>query len=224
MQPITHDLRPHGDVSALGVAVEKHMPLHVRYSAGEMVCQIDSYVAGVHIVHSGVVSDRAAGPDGTISRSCILGSGDLLGLEVLRTHGGTLAASQLRALTDTELHFLRTDEFRQMLADDAAFARAVMDRFASQYFRIQRAMLHAGSDKTALCHLLARLGSACGHVTEDGRASLPQEIDRATLCDLAGLSPRQLQRLKPAIPSLRIATSCITFDMHDVTCRLTASP
>lgn len=214
MDPRTHDLRQ--DRDRLAAAVDRQTSLHVRYSAGEMVCQTDSYVAGVHIIHCGAVSDRVVHPGSKACPSCILGPGDLLGMEVLLARGGTVASSQLRALTDTELHFLQAEEFRRMLAEDAVLAHEVIGCIASQYFRMQQVMLHAGSDEAALGHLLVQLAWACGCIMDDQRVILPHQIDRALLCELAGLTPRRLRRVLSAIPSLTLAPSRIAFNMHDV--------
>ncbi len=202
----------------------EHAALHVCYAAGEMICQIGSYVAGIHFIRSGAVSNRVATVESGSSRSCILGPGDLIGLEVLSGYPDALSMSQLRALTDVGLHFLPTAELREVLDENAAVARCVMERLASQHFRLQRLLDVTASDEDVICHLLLQLGTACGCVTESGRVTLPQPVDRTALCDLSGLSPRRFRRVLDNVSGLRIGNAGVSFDPENVRRRLQRSP
>ena len=213
MPQLQHGLLQNTDGAA---ALVEHASLHVRYSAGEMICQTGSYVAGIHVIQRGAVANRVATLRSGASRSCILGPGDLIGLEVLLQHGDRVAASQVRALTDVELQFLATGELHAALSDDAAIAHAVMERLAAQYFRMQQLLDASTSDEDALLHLLLQLAAACGRTATTGRVVLPRSVDRAALCELSGLSPRRLRRVLDDVASLRIDNADVSFDPEDV--------
>jgi len=198
--------------------------LHVRYSAGEMICQVGTYVAGIHFIRCGAVSNRVATLESGSGRSCILGPGDLIGLEILLGNGHALSMSQLRALTDVGLDFLSTDELRDLLAEDAAVARDLIGRVASQYFRMQRLLDVSTSDEDVICDLLLQIATACGCTAETGRVTLPRSVDRTALCDLSGLSPRRLRRVLDDVEGLHIGNADVSFDPEDVRSRLQHCP
>ncbi len=201
-------------------ALVESASLHVRYSAGEMIAQIGSYVAGIHIIRRGVVSSCVATRRDGGRPCCILGPGDLVGLEALSMQEDRVSSTQLRAVTEVELNFLTRDELSVVLAESAAITSYVMGRVMLQYFLMQETLDATATDEDVVCQILLQLATTSGLSERTGRVELPQPIDRAALCSLSGLSARRLRRALAGIASLRIGKESVSFEPEDARRRL----
>lgn len=193
-----------------------YRPLRICYAPREMICQAGSYVAGIHLVVQGVVSDMMLSMGGARRNSDILGSGDLIGLEILQKSSDGLSISLCRALTPVELLFIERGQVESALDDDPALQRAFLQYAASRYVSTRRDPRQQESAEAQLCRLLLRLGEACELAVGDGRITLPEEITLRTLGELLCISTRQLRHARQAIQSLEIGDSGIEFDLDEV--------
>lgn len=192
-----------------------YRPLRIRYAPGEMICQAGSYVAGIHLIVRGVVSDTMLTMEGAQRNSDILGAGDLIGLEILERNSVGLSISLCRALTDVELLFVERSQLESALDDDPAIQRALLRYVASRYVFTREDPRQRVPVEAQLCRLLLRLGEACGRPVDGGCTALPVEITLRTLGELLCISSRQLRHARQAIQSLEINDSGIEFDLEE---------
>lgn len=196
-----------------------YRPLRIRYAPGEMICQVGSYVAGIHLVVGGVVSDMMLTMGGEQRNSDILGAGDLIGLEILESNSGGLSISLCRALTAVELLFVERSQLESALDDDPALQRAFLRYAVSRYVSTRKDPGQRASVEVQLCRLLMRLGEACGVPIDEGGIALPAEITLRTLGELLCISSRQLRHARQAIQNLELCESGIEFDLNE-TCQM----
>ena len=192
-----------------------YRPLRIRYAPGEMICQVGSYVAGIHLVVGGVVSDMMLAMGGEQRNSDILGAGDLIGLEILERNSDGLSISLCRALTAVELLFVERRQLESALDDDPALQQTFLRYVVSRYVFTRKDPRQRASVEVQLCRLLLRLGEACGLPVDDGGIALPAEITLRTLGELLCISSRQLRHARQAIQSLEINDSGIDFDLDE---------
>jgi len=180
-----------------------------------MICQVGSYVAGIHLVVQGVVSDMMLSMGGERRNSDILGVGDMIGLEILGKNHDGLSISLCRALTAVELLFIERDQIESAFDDDPALQQAFLRYVVSRYVLTRKDPRQQATTEAQLCRLLLRLGEACGLPTDDDGIALPEEITLRILGELLGLSSRQLRHARQAIKSLEIDDSGIEFDLDE---------
>ena len=188
-----------------------YSPLRISYAPGEMICQEGSYVAGIHLIVQGVVSDMMLTQTGETRNSDILGAGDLIGLEILERGSAGLSISLCRALTGVELLFIEGNQFASALDDNPALLRTVFQYAVSRVVRARKDPRQQTSVEAQLCRLLLRLGETCGLPTAGHTVALPSEISQRTLGELLCISTRQLRQARQAIQHLEIRESGIEF-------------
>jgi len=189
-----------------------YRPLRIRYARGEMICQVGSYVAGIHLIVRGAVSDMMLSMGGEERNSDILGIGDLIGIEILARNSAGLSISLCRAVTAVELLFVEKNQLESALDHDPVFQRALLRYVASRFVFTRNDPRQRAPVEAQLCRLLLRLGEACGLPVDDGCIALPAEITLRTLGELLCISSRQLRHGRQAIKSLEIGDSGINFD------------
>ena len=190
-------------------------PLTISYAPGEMICQVGSYVAGIQLIVQGVVSDMVLTPDGVPRDSDILGTGDLIGLEILERYSDGLSISLCRALTAVELLFIEKSQLESALDDNLALQQTFLRYAVSKFVLTRKDPRQRPPVEAQLCHLLLRLGEACGLLVDDSDITLPAEITVRTLGELLCISSRQLRHARRAIESLEICESGIQFDLDE---------
>ena len=195
--------------------LHSHRLLRIRYAPGEMICQAGSYVAGIHLIVQGIVSDTMLTMDGEDLNSDILGAGDLIGLEILGSNSNGLSISLCRAVTAVELLFIERSHLESALGDDPALQQAVFRYAVSRYVAVRKDPRQRESVEVELCRLLQRLGEACGLAASDNGIALPPEITLRTLGEILCISSRQLRHARQAVQSLEIRDSGIEFDMGE---------
>lgn len=189
--------------------------LRIRYAPGEMICQAGSYVAGVHLIVEGVVSDMMLTMDGERRDCDILGTGDLIGLEVLESHSDGLSISLCRALTAVELLFIEKNQLELALDDNPELQRALFRYALSRVVFTRKDPRQQTSAEAQLCRLLLRLGEACGPPAADSGIVLPVEITLRMLGELLCISPRQFRHARQAIQILETDDSGLRFDVDE---------
>ncbi len=189
-----------------------YRPLQIRYAPGEMICQVGSYVAGIHFIIRGVVSDMMLSMAGEQRNSDALGIGDLIGLEILAKNSAGLSISLCRAVTAVELLFVEKNQLESALDSDPTLQRALLRYVTSRYVFTRNDPRQRAPAEAQLCRLLLRLGEACGLPVNDGCIALPAEITLRTLGELLCISNRQLRHARQAVQSLEISDSGIDFD------------
>lgn len=192
--------------------LHSHRPLRIRYAPGEMICQAGSYVAGIHLIVEGIVSDMMLTVGGKDRNSSILGAGDLIGLEILGINSDDLSISLCRAVTAVELLFIERSYLESALSDDPVLQRALFRYAVSRYIVARKDPRQREPVEAQLCRLLLRLGEACGLSPSDNGIALPAEITLRTLGEILCISSRQLRHARQAVQSLEISDSGIEFD------------
>ena len=192
-----------------------YRPLRIRYAPGEMICQVGSFAAGVHLIVAGAVSDMMLTVGGEHRNSDILGAGDLIGLEILDSNSAGLSISLCRALTAVELLFIERGQLESALTDDSALQQALFRYTMSRYVFTRKDPRQRTSVEAQLCRLLLRLGEVCGLPATGSCIALPAEITLRTLGELLCISSRQLRHARQAIHSFEISDSGIEFDLDE---------
>lgn len=196
--------------------LSSYQPLRIRYAPGEMICQVGSYVAGIHLIVQGVVSDVMLTATGEPRDSHILADGDLIGIEILDGTTDRLATSLCRAVTPVELLFIERRQLQIATRDHPAFQQSLVRYLINRYVLTRSNPQQRSSVSLRLCHLLLELGVACGDPTDDDRIALPSEITPRVLGELMCISARQLRRARQAIHGLELHDSNIEFDRGKV--------
>ena len=191
--------------------LSSYRPLRIHYAAGEMICQAGSYLAGVHLILRGAVSDMLLHVQGGRGYPDILGPGDLVGLEIVLPDSNGLSVSIRRALTAVDLLFVEESQWESALSDHPAFLREVLAYTTAKYMSIREGTREHVEGEYVLCRLLLVLGEACGTRTESGNISLPPDISLRILGDLLGVSGRRLRQAREAIPDLETSNGSIAF-------------
>jgi len=191
------------------------LSLKISYAPGEMVCQAGSYVAGIHLIVQGAVSDRMLTQTGEPRSSDILGPGDLLGLEILESNSANLSVSLCRALTGVELLFVEREQFASALDDNPSLLRTMFHYAVSRVVSTRKDPRQQTSSEGQLCRLLLRLGETCGTPSGEFTIALPSEISQRALGDLLCMSSRQLRQAIQALQNLKIGESGIEFDTDE---------
>jgi CRP-like cAMP-binding protein len=180
-----------------------------------MICQAGSYVAGIHLIVQGIVSDMMLTMRGEDRDGNILGAGDLIGLEILGNNFDGLSISLCRAVTAVELLFIERSHLESALNDDPALQQALFQYAVSRYVATRKDPRQRESVEAQLCRLLLRLGEACGLAASGSSIILPIEITLRTLGEVLCISSRQLRHARQAVHSLEISDSGIEFDMSE---------
>lgn len=185
--------------------------LHIRYEPNELICQRGSYVAGIQLVLSGVASEFLQMPNESRSRPDLLGSGDLIGIEVLAETASETSGSACAAITGVELLFFERRAFNRQLLRNPALSLRILRYLAYRHMRLQGSVRHVCSDLEALGQLLLRLDDLCADSDQPELVMLPEAIELRTLQQLAGLTGRRFRSAWDAIDTLDIIDSRIAF-------------
>lgn len=194
---------------------QSYRPLRIRYVSGELICQAGSYVAGIHLIVRGVVSDMMQTMKGEDRNSDMLGAGDLIGLEILERSSDGLSISLCRALTSVELLFVEKSQLESALSGDQVLHEALLRYAVSRFVRTRKDPRQRASVEAQLCRLLLRLGETCGLPTGDSNIALPAEMTLRTLGQQLCISSHQLRLARQAVQSLEITGAGIQFDLDE---------
>jgi CRP-like cAMP-binding protein len=193
-----------------------YQPLRISYAPGEMICQGGSYVAGLHLIIEGVVSDVILAAPSEPRDTQLLTKNDLIGIEILDGAADRLATSLCRAVTPVDLLFVERKQLQRAIDDhptlQPSLIRYLIDRFVLARTHPRSRI----SVDSRLCHLLLQLGAACGQPSTNGGIALPAEITPRVLGELLGVSTRQLRNARQTIEGLQLRESGIEFDRHEV--------
>jgi CRP-like cAMP-binding protein len=192
------------------------LPLRISYAPGEMISQAGSYIAGIHLIAEGVVSDTIPSSRGVQSHVDVLAAGDLIGLEILAHHAKSISSSRCRALTSVELLFVDTSQWMSTMDTDSMLERSLLHYVVTRHMRVREASRHSVSVDAQLCRLLQRLADCCIVSQDTGVVELPAEITLQMLGDLLGMSSRQLRQARQHIQSLTKGDACITFELAEI--------
>ncbi len=196
--------------------LHSYCPLRIRYAPGEMICQSGSYVAGIHLIVQGIVSDTMLTMGGEDRNSDILGAGDLIGLEILGINSDGLSISLCRAVTAVDLLFIERSHLESALSEDAALQHALFRYAVSRYIVTRKDPRQRESVEAQLCRLLLRFGEVCGlAASASSGITLPAEITLRSLGEILCISSRQLRHARQAVHSLEISDSGIQFNIGE---------
>jgi CRP-like cAMP-binding protein len=193
-----------------------HQPLRIRYAPGEMICQAGSYVAGIHLIVQGVVTDVMLTATEQPRDTHILADGDLIGIEILDGSTERLATSLCRAITPVELLFIERRQLQKAIDDHPELQQSLVRYLVNRYVLTREDPRHRASVDSRLCRLLLQLGSVCGRPTEDDRIALPSAITQRVLGELLCISARQLRHARQDIQGLWLRESGIEFDRQEL--------
>lgn len=203
-----------------GQILHSYSPLTITYSPREMICQADSYVAGIHLIVQGVVADTILTEKGEPRDSRILSVGDIIGVEILDGSASRLSASLCRAVTCVELLFVERSQLQKAMDDHPALQQALIGHLVNRYVSARRDPRDKASVDSRLCCLLLELGQACGVLTEGENVALPSEITPRVLGEVLCISTRQLRHARQAIHSLKLHECGIEFDTAELIGRI----
>jgi len=185
--------------------------LHIRYAAGELICQRGSYVAGIHLILSGVASEVVPTPEGSPGPPDLLGAGDLIGIEMLAEGANETSNSACIAVTQVELLFFERRAFKKQLLRNSALSHRILRYLASRHLRLQGDAYCAGSDLEALAFLLLRLHEVSSEPYEADLATLPESISPRMIQELSRLSGRRFRSAWDAMDTVHVGNSQIRF-------------
>jgi len=197
-------------------------PLHILYAPGEMICQSGSYVAGFHLVASGVVCDLFTCIDRTPGACELLGPGDLLGIDLFADPRNARSPSICKAITAVSLIFYERRAFEQAILDDPSLSAFVLHHIAGRHSTARRSAFPGIPDTRLLARVLKRLGECCGSRDQDGSIELPPEISLRTLAEICGWNRRRLRDALREFSNLEDTGNGIRF-LPEVTARLASS-
>jgi len=191
---------------------EKNQPLRVRYAAGELIAQIGSYVAGLHLILSGAVHDALPASPWSARNTALLGPGDLVGIECLERPSDGMARTMCRAIAPTRLLFIERQAVARAMETDAQFRDCLTRYLAHRCFTARRnALWSQAPHDVRLAHVLRQLGSLCGEPTADGRIRLPECITMRTLNEIAAMTGRQSRAARKKIGGMTEDETGIAF-------------
>jgi CRP-like cAMP-binding protein len=181
-----------------------------------MICQSGSFVAGIHIILHGIISDRVARTGIRQPQCDILAVDDLIGLEILTNNSEAFSSSLCRAVTSVELLFIERSEFECALASHATLQRAVLHYITARYIEARRTSPGSSQLDAQCCRLLLRLATSCDPPAEGTIVTLPAEITLRTLSELLCISSRQLRDVRQSIQSLSRVGAHLVFDSDEI--------
>jgi CRP-like cAMP-binding protein len=210
-------------------AVESYSPLTIRYPPAELIYQAETYAAGVYLVVQGLVSNRL--PVQTSGQKLpvleVLGPGDLIGLDALLNHHGTLHLASAHSITEIVVHFFERDVFLKMLIDEPSICLHCLDHLNHRFhilMRLSSLSLSAPLEKR-LCGLLLILAERFGKPQDDGSTQLPIGITCDHLPELLAASRRQVRKVLSCLPEIRQAREHLIVSVEALQRRLAeASP
>ena len=197
-----------------------YQPLRISYAPGEMICQVGSYVAGLHLIIEGVVSDVILTAPSEPRATQLLSKNDLIGIELLDGAAERLATSLCRAITPVELLFVEREQLQHAIDDHPTLQPSLIRYLINRYVLARTHPRSRGSVDSQLCHLLLQLGAACGQTSSNGRIALPAEITPRVLGELLCVSTRQLRNARQSIDGLQLRDSGIEFDCQELSERI----
>ena len=191
-------------------------PLRIRYAPGEMICQAGSYVAGIHLIVQGVISDVMLTETGESRDGQILAAGDMIGIEILDSKANRLSISLCRAVTSVELLFIEQGQFQAAVDNQPTLQQILVRYLVNRYVVTRSDPRQRAAVDSRLCQLLLQLGMACGTPTDGDKITLPSEITPRVLGELLCISTRQLRHARQAIGGLKMCESGIEFDSQEL--------
>ena len=204
--------RTQGRQEILKPLFEKNQPLRVRYAAGELIAQIGSYVAGLHLILSGAVHDALPTTPWSARDTALLGPGDLVGIECLERPSDGMARTMCRAIAPTRLLFIERQTVARAMETDAQFRDCLIQYLAHRCHTARHnALWSQAPHEVRLAHVLRQLGSLCGELSTDGRIRLPECITMRTLNEMAAMTGRQSRAARKKIDGMTEDESGIAF-------------
>ena len=206
--------------------VETYSPLTIRYPAAELIYQAETYAAGVSVVVQGLISNRlpvqASGHPLPVLE--VLGPGDLIGLDALLSHHGSLHLASARSITEVVVQFFERDVFLKVLVDEPAVCRHCMDHLNHRFHVLKRltSLSVSAPLERRLCGLLVVLAERFGTPQDDGTTRLPIGITRDHLPDLLAVSRRQVRKVLVCLPEIRQASERLIVSVEALRRRLAA--
>jgi CRP-like cAMP-binding protein len=202
-QPLQLSLEDASEIEQTFVSYE---PLQVRYNPAELIYQRGGFVAGMHLVISGIAKeehpDRGHGqPPIAVG---LLGPGSLLDVEVLHSRGEELHQTSCRALTAVTLLFLERSAFFRAVTE-SRFLRCALDQHVAERRLGLLQLLRRSQlpDEVRLQDTLLDL-LRFGEPASGGLVALPPEFDLHLVAHLAYLPSRKIRDLLNRSPGGRI--------------------
>ena len=155
--------------------MESHSSLHIRYPPNELIYQAETYAAGVSVIEQGFVANHQPiqPNDQRIPLLEVLGTGDLIGLDALRRHGGRLHLSSARAVGEVEVRFFERDLFLRMLDNEPALCRYCFHQLNLRFHNLGKGIFFSigASLEEALCRFFLDLADRFGEVQGEQRVT-----------------------------------------------------
>ncbi len=198
--------------------LRSYRPLAITYAPGEMICQAESYIAGIHLIMQGIVADTMVSISEDPRVTQILIPGDWIGVEILDCSTSRTATSLCRAVTRVELLFVERQQMLAALEDHVSLRQLLVGYLVSRLVFERNGSQDKASLEVRMARLLIQIGQVCGTPTGNGFIALPPEITPRLLADLLRISPRQMRQVRQSIDSLDLGGSGMMFADQAVRC------
>jgi len=164
--------------------------VRIKYRKKEIICKQGSFVSHVMYVEKGLA--KVFLDDGTNMLVLkIIPSGNLLGLSSASEENNTFQYSAM-AYVDTEVKLIDIKVFRQLLSQNAAFAKEVIDILGSNSTQIY-GRFFCLTHKQAYGRLADILLCLSGRIFKSEEFDLP--LSRKDLAELSGMTPETVVRM-----------------------------
>lgn len=186
----SHDCRCFEQLSVDETRLLEANSVFITYKKREMICKQGSFVSHVMVVKKGLVKVFLDNGNNSLVLK-IIPDGNLLGLSSVSEHYNTYQYSAM-AYIDTEVQQIDIHVFRQLLSQNAKFAREVIDVFSSNSIQVY-GRFFCLTHKQAYGRLADILLCLANRIFKQSQFRLP--LSRKDLAELSGMSPETVIRM-----------------------------
>lgn len=185
-----HDCRCFEKLTEQEIRLIEDHSVFIRYNKREIICKQGSFVSHVMVVREGLVKvflDN--GTDSLVLK--IIPEGNLIGLSSVSEENNTYQYSAM-AYIDTEIQQIDINIFRQLLSQNADFAREVIDIFSANSVQVY-GRFFCLTHKQAYGRLADILLCLSNRIFKQPAFHLP--LSRKDLAELSGMSAETVTRM-----------------------------
>ena len=186
----SHDCRCFEKLSPDETRMLEENSVFIKYKRREVVCKQGSFVSHVMVVKSGLVKVYLDNGQNSLVLK-IIPEGNLVGLSSVSEDNNTYQYSAM-AYIDTEIQQIDIRAFRQLLSQNAEFAREVIDIFSANNAQVY-GRFFCLTHKQAYGRLADILLCLSDRIFKQSEFQLP--LSRQDLADLSGMSAETVIRM-----------------------------
>jgi len=186
----SHDCRCFEKLTEEEVRLLEENSVYIRYKKREIICKQGSFVSHVMVVKSGLVKVFLDNGMNSLVLK-IIPDGNLVGLSSISEEHNTHQYSAM-AYIDTEVQQIDIKVFRQLISQNANFAREVIDIFSANSVQVY-GRFFCLTHKQAYGRLADILLCLADRIFKQSEFQLP--LSRKDLADLSGMSSETVIRM-----------------------------